>query len=115
MVEGSRTSLQPSTCSCGVIFVKRRNRTTGRWNPITLHPSELGNVKVHDNGECDVIRKDEDFTGPRYLNHFSDCVDAQKYGGDKPGKPEYRKPVAPESETRQSSMDLGPNASRYTD
>jgi hypothetical protein len=108
MVE--RTPLRPTRCSCGVFFVKRKNRTTGRWSPITLHAADRGNVRIYPNGEWDVIKADEEYTGRRYLNHFVDCPDAQKFGAKKAGDPKYR-----DSDERQSAFDLGSNPERYRD
>lgn len=102
-------ALERKTCTCGVQIVMRKHERTGKVSPITVDESEKGNIGVNEDGSFFIAKAE--YTGPRFLNHFTDCPDAELYGGVKPGNPAYRGQTA-----RQSGFDLpGMGKDRYLD
>jgi hypothetical protein len=74
-------------CSCGVRIRMLKNLASGRTAPITVEASSRGNVVLE--GPYWRIKREGD-RGPFYLNHFTDCPDAEQYGGSRAGNPAYR-------------------------
>lgn len=64
----------------------------------------MGNIGVNPDGTYFVIGAFQNYVGPRYLNHFTDCPNARSYGGARAGDTSYRDQEA--TEARQSAFDL---------
>lgn len=62
------------TCDCGTQFIFRDHITSGRRGPINVKEDPNGNIAILDDGRYRIILAGEDYDGPRYLNHFSDCT-----------------------------------------
>lgn len=68
------------TCACGKTFVMRLNVRTKRYNPISTYEVLNGNIAINEDGTYRLIGKGEDYTGPRFVSHFSDCPLADRFG-----------------------------------
>lgn len=66
-------------CQCGVEFVQRKHHETGKLNPICREPVENGNVAVLPDGRYRIIKKGEEYEGPRFVSHFSNCQYAKSF------------------------------------
>lgn len=76
-----RTAHGETTCSCGARFVQRLHERTGNPAPITIYHDPRGNIRVNPDGTYGIIRKGDLHIGSRFLNHFAECPDREKYGG----------------------------------
>lgn len=67
-------------CSaCGATFVMRPHHRTGKLAPITTYEVENGNVFVSVDGTYGIIGKDQPYDGPRYVSHFADCPEVERF------------------------------------
>jgi hypothetical protein len=66
--------------SCGAAVYWLRNDSTGNLSPIEAEPAANGNLKVDlEAGTYRVIRKLEDSSDPRYINHFATCPNSARH------------------------------------
>lgn len=77
-----RAATEPKvrTCGCGRTFAMRKHERTGKAAPITTYEAENGNIHVNPNGTYRVIGTKEEYSGTRYLNHFTDCPIREAFG-----------------------------------
>ena len=66
--------------SCGepIRWVETRQ---GKRMPLDVEERSDGNVVIEADGKARVLPKGDPYTGPRYVSHFSSCVDAKQWRG----------------------------------
>ena len=67
------------TCRCGAEFVFRKHETNPTIAPIETEPAENGNVAVLADGRYRIVKKGEDYDGPRFKSHFATCPHASGF------------------------------------